>query len=34
MSIYVMYVMFDLATKLVKKNGKGIGCVMFTSFLR
>lgn len=33
-SIYVMCVMFDLATKLVKKNGKGIGCVMFMSSLR
>ena len=34
MSIYVMCVMFDLATKLVKKKGKGIGCVMFMSSLR
>ena len=28
--LYVMSVMFNLAAKLVKKNGKGIDCVMFT----
>lgn len=32
--LYVMSVMFNLAAKLVKKNGKGIGCVMFTYRLR
>ena len=28
--LYVMSVMSNLAAKLVKKNGKGIGSMMFT----